>query len=242
MLKYLFSIAIVSLIAACGSEKGDPGVPGERGRDGINGKDGKNGTNGTNGNDGTNGKDGNVVIAQAVASILSKRAAVLDIECSSGWRGTGVKLNDGRVLTAMHVADGCESVTYYSGTVAVGKGGLIAPNSRDIAYISNVTWTAHGKSIAGVTPMTDWNPVVGDITFTVSLPDILVSDPQVSIGYITDEFLNAGSAWPDAFMTDAAASGGSSGAPVFNLKGELVGIHVGGWSTGGLELNVQLPL
>jgi hypothetical protein len=48
--------------------------------------------------------------------------------------------------------------------------------------------------------------------------------------------------WSEAFVTDAASSGGGSGGPVFDADAAWVGIHVGSTGDLGLELSIQLPL
>lgn len=244
-------VSLFVLVTACGTDgkdgkDGAPGAVGQSGKDGINGKDG---TNGTNGKDGINGKDGAPASKEMldVASALQDASKnVVDVEClSNGYRGTGVKLLDGEVLTAEHVVRGCTFVAFYSNGTLVGTGGTGKQGgTRDILYVSGVAWNEQGNALTGVQLKSTPNKVkVGESIFVLSHPIDLVIDVQMTHGLVTDaSFQGAPDMWVGSFISDAASASGSSGAPVFNSKAELIGIHVGGWSAGGLELGVELYL
>ena len=244
------AVALIGLVlVGCGSngkdgEPGKEGTGGKPGTNGTNGTSGKDGINGTSGKDGINGTDGVYLPASTLALVVKQSESVLDIECvNTGFRGTGSKLANGQILTAFHVLDGCTSVQYFKGNVYIGGGGVLnRDGGRDIIRISSVNYNASGTAIVGLNEFKDYTPAVGDLTFTASLPLDLVNDVQVATGYVTDSSFTDGPEWTFGFITDAAAAGGSSGAPVFDSKGRLVGIHVGGFSTGGLELNIQILL
>lgn len=96
------------------------------------------------------------------------------------------------------------------------------------------------------------NVAVGDTIVLVSYPEDIINDYQVTVGRVTDDDVtnsleSLATEWAGAIVSDAAAGPGSSGGPIFNLAGEMIGIHVGGYSGAydaldvpGLELNYQL--
>jgi S1-C subfamily serine protease len=234
-------ILITSVISiGCGGTKGIPGPAGIDGKQGPAGVDGKQGQAGKDGKDGTDYTTGLSAVYKKLSNIAQN---VLDVECDSG-RGTGTKLADGNVLTALHVIKECKAVYYYSNGKLVGTGGEYRQaGTSDVAYISKVNWTQEGSAIPGVQPQPKTSVTVGDVTFTLSLPGDLIDDVQITLGFVADSELKAFEPqWNRAFTTDAAAAAGSSGAPVFDSQGNLFGIHVGGWNEGGLELNVQILL
>jgi len=239
---------LMSYTTSCGGtdgKDGNNGLPGVNGKEGVNGKDGPAGKAGTNGIDGSPGKSAAQQLTDILQKIIPNQASILDIECfSNSTRGSGTKLSDGRVLTAFHVISGCTSVGYYSQGKLVGVGGLYSQDgTRDIARIGAVNWNTDGLALKGYVEVKGHLPAVGDLTVTGSYPADLYDDLQLSSGYVTDssyEFLTYG--WTTGMITDAATAGGSSGAPVFNKGGDLIGIHVGGWGSIGLELSIQLLL
>lgn len=243
-MKLITLVGILGLLTGCGSS-GPAGQNGVNGSDGVNGSPGEPGPAGQNGSPGKDGKGYAESLIAALQKIQVNSGSVLDLECiSNGTRGTGTKLTDGRVLTAHHVINGCTNMQYYSGPALVGVGGSYTQDGvRDVVRISNVVWNTQGLALSGISEQRGHLPKLGDLLLTASYPLDLVDDVQITSGLVTDENFSAGgSYWAGAVITDAAAAGGSSGAPVFNDAGDLIGIHVGGWSTGGLELNIQLPL
>jgi len=133
---------------------------------------------------------------------------------------------------------------YYSGPTLVGAGGTaFQDGSRDVTRISGIAWNTAGLALQGFHESKDYAPKLGDLTVTASLPLDLINDVQFAAGSVTDEsYSGGGDYWSNTMITDAATAGGSSGAPVFDGAARLVGIHVGGWSTGGLELSLQILL
>ena len=236
-------IALTLTLSACGSD-GKNGADGKKGTAGEQGVAGKAGEAGEAGKNGEAGESTAQVLATAIQTIQANQSSILDIQCvSNGSRGSGVKLRDGRILTAYHVVEGCTSVQYYDGNTLVGTGGTVfRDGARDVARISNVAWSTAGLALRGYPEVNTYNPKVGDLTVTAGFPLDLVNDVQLTVGLVTDANFTNGTNWTTAMITDAAAAGGSSGSPVFNSKGELIAIHVGGYNTGGLELSYQLVL
>ena len=230
------------LSVACGSD-GKVGNPGSKGEQGSPGSKGEQGLLGSKGMDGT------YFPAGTLSSVLDQSKSVLDIECvSNGSRGTGSKLQNGNVLTAFHVVDGCTSIQFWSGSQLVGLGGSYAQDSvRDIARVSLVNWNSVGVTVKGLTEYKDYSPLVGDLTITASLPLDLIHDVQIATGHVTNITWSGtsgtdGYVWNNMFLNDSAGAAGSSGAPVFDSLGRLIGILVGGYSRGGLPLHYNILL
>jgi len=190
-----------------------------------------------------------------LATVMPKtEGAVLDIECDLGdgkiGRGTGTKIAENKIITAHHVVDKAKSCAFRSNKAIIAAGGSwdLARSGRDIAIIDpkdliGSSWS----SLPSITPKIGFKPKIGQQLLLVSLPANINTDKQYSFGRVTDDQVNASlqaaaghpGNWKNAFMTDMAAAGGSSGAPVFNAQGEFIAIHVGGYDN-GLELNLQL--
>lgn len=182
-------------------------------------------------------------------------SAVLNIECEyqDGARGhgTGTKINDNQIVTAFHVVDGAVRCIYKSNKLIVAAGGrpVLPRSGRDIAVIEPGEVLGGWNELQSISPTTGYRPKIGELLMLSSLPKDFVTDKQYTFGYVTDDSINASlqgagntaATWRNAFTSDMAAAGGSSGAPVFNQAGQFIGIHVGGDNQGtGLELNYQL--
>ncbi len=182
-------------------------------------------------------------------------SAVLSIECEyeggAKGHGTGTKINDNQIITAFHVVDKAVSCIYKSNKLIVASGGrpILPRSGRDIAIIEPGELLGGWNEIQSIPPTVDYRPKIGELLLLSSLPKDFVTDKQYTFGYVTDDTINASlqgagntaASWRNAFTSDMAAAGGSSGAPVFNAKGQFFGIHVGGDNQGtGLELNYQL--
>jgi V8-like Glu-specific endopeptidase len=190
-----------------------------------------------------------------LAAVMSKtEGAVLDIECDMGdgtkARGTGTKIADNQIITAHHVVDKAQACLFRSNKAIIATGGSwdLAKSGRDIAIVDpkdliGNSWSA----LPSIKPRIGFKPKVGQLLLLASLPENLTTDKQYTFGRVTDDQVNASlqaaeghpGSWKNAFMSDMAAAGGSSGAPIFNAQGEFIGIHVGGYQK-GLELNFQL--
>ena len=191
------------------------------------------------------------VMARALRTAYG--AAVLDVWCYSGASvigvGTGTKTSTGTILTAHHVVESCDAAEYYSGPTYVGGGGSWAQyGDRDTVEISAIGWNAGGLQISGVPPYLNATPELGEIVYNLGYPGLSIrNDVQVAVGRVVDDNVNDSlsasfaSYWLNACTTDYAATGGSSGSPVFDRWGNFIAIHVGGFDS-GLELNYSLPL
>lgn len=209
--------------------------------------DGLDGIDGQDGLDGADAIDSLFVFATTLAG---KTNSILDIRMFDGnnnpqGRCTGTKTTNNTVVTASHCFDQNTAQLYFLQELnVVGQGGTphpLASSGRDVVEVAGVNWSG---SVPGLSITTAYNVDVGELVGNISLPLDIAGDPQITMGWVTDDNLNTSfnndPFWHDAFMADYAAAGGSSGSPVFNEQGEWVGIHVGGFSN-SLELSIALP-
>lgn len=200
---------------------------------------------------GPKGNDGDPQGIQIVINQLKvKEKAFIDIECTTTTdpiRGSGVKTDSNQILTAYHVLENAISCNYYSLGVLVGQGGNFSQlGTRDVAFINNVNFFS---SIPTFTKVIGKKVNIGEVVILVSYPLDLVNDPQYTIGQITDDDVTSSLSggdevfWDNAVVSSVPAAGGSSGGALFNLSGELIGVHVGGYpGEYGLELSFHLLL
>jgi S1-C subfamily serine protease len=139
--------------------------------------------------------------------------------------GSGVLISkDGLILTAAHVVQAADRIE-----VEMQNGERIPAQvlaSEQAADLALVQLESKPKS-AHVAPLGDSDKVeVGEQIFIVGAP--LGISYSLSVGYIsarrvTDD-LFGGFLPTEQFQTDAAINTGNSGGPMFNMKGEVIGI------------------
>lgn len=144
--------------------------------------------------------------------------------------GSGFILSrDGVVITSHHVIERASSVevVLYDSTVLQAE----ITNSdvdNDLAYLT----VTGQKDLLPVTIAVSSDLVAGQEVFVISSPFGLLN--SVSTGIISSPSRTVGD--ENLIQLSAAVYYGSSGAPVFNLKGEVIGIISGG-STNASNIN-----
>lgn len=129
-------------------------------------------------------------------------------------QSTGSIVGDGSyVLTCAHSVDDCESV-------------LVHPYEKDYAVSSKVIYTDKENDIALISvPETVGNPIPFDWNLKTMVGDgaVIIGFPLASIdATLVSAHISAHTG--HQFRIDATVNKGSSGSPVLNLKGELVGV------------------
>jgi S1-C subfamily serine protease len=244
---------------------GAMGAMGTRGESGPSGTAGPQGAMGAVGPTGKDGQTLSDVLQSVLTNVVARRSAILVIYCSAdgqSWvHGTGTKLSDGRFLTAAHVVQGM-TMCYLR---TEGNADPIEPGSmmtwvqpvagRDLAIMS-MAWSSGGASLTGFEMLVNYAPAVGELVLTVTYPLNLIHNVQYTFGFVTGTLdaslaggaisglpgVDAGVYWSGAWSTDAAITGGSSGGPVFDARGRLIGIVVGEPSDAHLDLAYVLPI
>lgn len=147
----------------------------------------------------------------------------VQVLCADGGWGSGVFIGPDIVVTAAHVAD--------------GEPNRVLLNDRTILNIIEISISENcDVAILRVEGTHDFVPLGGE----VALGDLVyhIGTP------LEKEFFNClfkgivcqtnvdWYIWSDGFIMDAWSAHGCSGGPVFNEKGELVGLLVGGSAYG----------
>ncbi len=156
-----------------------------------------------------------VLTSTAIANRI--RPSVVQIITPDGGKATGVQIAAG-LLTNGHVVANLTTVevitsegTHASATV------LRTDTSRDLALLSTDV----------PLPAVDLEPLAsqqqGDEVFVLGYPLGLDGPASLTRGLISAIRLNDHGL--DLVQTDAASTGGSSGSPVINARGEVLGIH-----------------
>ncbi|CAN5694542.1 hypothetical protein BH11PLA1_BH11PLA1_03250 [soil metagenome] len=152
--------------------------------------------------------------------------------------GTGVSLGGGRILTASHVINQFTTIEIVfveaqptenaaAGGVASFSAARSAAVALDTAKSRVLSFPRYDVSIITGVAAPAWavgaalaatHPALGDATLAVGLTGAL--DRRERRGPVVDT-----RAIGNAFLTDAPTRKGDSGGPVFNARGELIGIH-----------------
>jgi len=144
---------------------------------------------------------------------------------TAGGLGSGVVVSeDGLILTASHVVQTAESlkVKFTNGEEIPAKveSSIV---SADVALI-RLVWKPKELKVAKIGNSDEVR--VGDQIMVIGSPYGL--EHSLSVGYISHRHkgtkLAGGTNFTEFFQTDAAINKGNSGGPMFNMKGEVVGI------------------
>ncbi len=170
-------------------------------------------------------------LQQALSRVLP---SLVCIEVNNG-SGSGVLVSEkGLIFSAAHVVDRKDTalkIILSNGTGVDGK--TTAQNSMSDAGTAEIT-TRMNKSLPPVTKA-EKLPRVGDWVFALGHGGglDLKRGPMVRLGRVVS--LKNG-----VIQTDCKLIRGDSGGPLFNLNGELIGIHSRVGS--GLEDNLHVPM
>ena len=195
----------------------------------------------------TNVVNGELTIAQ-IAKLDSNSVVEIDSTLSSGSssyggtsgtseaEGTGwVYDTNGDIVTNEHVIDGATSITVKFPNGSSYKGTVVGSDiSTDLAVVHV---NAPASSLTPLTLGNSDNVAVGDSVVAIGNPFGL--DGTVTSGIVSavDRVIQAPdqdeTPIPGAIQTDAAINHGNSGGPLFNMKGQVVGITSQIQSDGG---------
>jgi len=145
-------------------------------------------------------------------------------EYGQEWFGSGVIIEDNIIVTAAHVAEDAPSIIIVTDTSARYNTEVVYISERyDVAILRVITSATLPFSRLG-----DSDDLrLGERVFTIGSP--LLYFNSVTVGVVSGlgrdiEFFGENL----LMQTDAAISPGSSGGPIFNMDGEVIGITIGG--------------
>lgn len=140
--------------------------------------------------------------------------------------GSGVLLSrEGAVLTAAHVVDLADNITveFVDGTIIEAKIVASAPDP-DLALLQLIGPLPDGAVIGELGDSDDVR--VGSQVFIIGAP--LDLNHTLTVGHVSarrkEESFLGSMRFIEHFQTDAAINKGNSGGPMFNMRGEIVGI------------------
>ncbi len=148
--------------------------------------------------------------------------------------GSGVFIDDNVVLTAAHVlkGEGTLRIELYDGTI-LESGDFYIDTEEDVGFIFV---DANEVGIAEVVQ----SPVaIGDTVYLVGTPHSKFFQFTLTKGilsHLNRDLPEMG--WGDLLQTDAEGGYGSSGGPLYNSEGDVVGIYVGHNGDGGLGISL----
>ncbi len=170
--------------------------------------------------------------------------AVVAITCwaSDEWgyyesRGSGFIISaDGYIVTNHHVIDGAQEVevTMHSGVVMPAEIVGSEP-SNDVALLK-----VDGKSLPSVTIGKSNLTMVGEQVVVIG-NTLGEFQSSLRVGYISakDRLVDTEGVVINMFQTDAIVNSGDSGGPLFNMRGEVIGIITAKYS-GDTENGVSI--
>jgi serine protease Do len=163
----------------------------------------------------------------SVVTILTESKSIQSgyQETNESGLGSGVLISEtGEILTAAHVVNNAEkiSVKFINGEEIIAKVVRSVPIA-DIALIK-LAWMPKEYTVAKLGNSDKVS--IGQKIMVIGAPYGLGN--SLSVGYISGKQINknrtSGFSLNEYFQTDASINHGNSGGPMFNLKGEVIGI------------------
>lgn len=154
------------------------------------------------------------------------------------WSGTGWALGNGYVVTNNHVAEGASTIIVkgVGGDISIGYSAQIVTtdkvNDLAILKINDSRFTGYGVLPYGISSRV---ADVGEDIFVLGWPlgKFLGEEVKITTGIINSR--TGSGSYPNCYQIQAPITNGNSGGPVFDSKGNIIGIVVGGLNK---ELNL----
>jgi len=148
--------------------------------------------------------------------------------------GSGVFIYDNVIVTAAHILEqmGVCNIEFSNGTV-LESGDFYIDDEEDIGFIfvdANEIYISKVSLLSGN---------IGDTIYLVGAPFHKCFSFTLTKGILSH--LNRDIPemnWEDLLQTDAEGGSGSSGGPLYNSKGDVIGIYVGHAAYGGVGISL----
>ncbi|MDH3708913.1 MAG: trypsin-like peptidase domain-containing protein [Cyclobacteriaceae bacterium] len=146
------------------------------------------------------------------------------VEVTVGGLGTGFLISDTQVVTAAHVVQTAKKIlVHFSDNEEIPGKVVVSFKNADVALVELI-WPR--KNPVTVPFGNSDEAKVGQQIFVIGAPMGLVN--SLSSGYISGRLQGKKVSNPfskvEYFQTDAAINTGNSGGPMFNMKGEVIGV------------------
>ena len=166
----------------------------------------------------------NVSSVVAISSVVGQnRSGQVATSTGSGF----ILSPDGYVATNCHVVEGAMSITVTTGDNTQYEAKLLGKDpSNDVAVLK-----VEAQDLPAVTIGNSNDLLIGDMVVAIGNPLGELTATQ-TVGYIggKDRIIATGGVPINMLQTDAAINSGNSGGPLFNMKGEVVGITTAKYS------------
>ncbi|MBN1092575.1 serine protease [Blastococcus sp. TML/M2B] len=164
------------------------------------------------------------VVQEVISGVVRFEVAT----CDGGGIGSGFVVAPHHVLTVAHVVDGGEVLRVVQGTTATAAHVAGIDQAADVALVETVApLEGHFFEIASEPPrVTDRIAVLG---FPEGAP---LTVTQGTVNGLDRKAVIEGIARHSLIEHDAASTGGSSGGPVINTEGDVIGLHDAGPTNG----------
>ena len=164
------------------------------------------------------------VYAQNVQSVVSISSSMAPNRLGQVAKGSGsgfILTEDGYVVTNYHVIENAAevSVIFYDKTDYPAQ--VVGSDvNNDVAVLK-----IDAQDLPAVTIGSSDDLMIGDMVVAIGNPLGMLAATQ-TVGYLCgkDRNVTTGGAYINMLQTDAAINAGNSGGPLFNMKGEVVGI------------------
>ena len=154
--------------------------------------------------------------------VLAEKMTPLTVKVESAeWTGSGVFVADDVVLTARHVAESAQDLRVVDtrGVKYDVVGVILCPDGNDMALLFVKTKTVEPR-------MTLADTIVGEAVVHIGSP--LGMQDTVTTGIVSRKHADTENLGSGLTQIDAVAAPGSSGGAVFDMRGRLIGILIGG--------------
>lgn len=166
-----------------------------------------------------------VTITVEEKEIVTDRTTMSKAVVTNEGLGSGVVISDkGEIMTAAHVVEAAENVTVtFANGEKVPAKVVTLNNDADVALVKLV-WVPQNLKVVPIGNSD--NVKIGNQIFVIGNP--LGLPHSLSVGHISgrmaDDEISDKFSRTEFFQTDAAINHGNSGGPMFNMKGEVIGI------------------
>ncbi len=175
-----------------------------------------------------NGLTPGQVYAQNAGSVVAVTSKITAGQSQAVSSGSGFILSEnGYVVSNYHVVEGAAGITVTLNDESEYAAKLVGYDaSNDVAVLKI---EAAGLQAAKVGSSDDL--IVGDQVAAIGHP-LGAETPTLTVGYVSakDQSVSTDGSIINMLQTDAAINSGNSGGPLFNMKGEVVGITTAKYS------------